>query len=145
MLLVPNAVLIRYVAHLNKRGIDVARYAENKKWLRYYLDFCDKYPVPDARSERVWMFMEKLREKKRTEAQRKRASHAVSLYFEMLRQEGFTSNEQRMGKAAQQFPEYESLLPIPGFGPIVSAMVHAGLARYPSSGDTSCFYRLTMT
>jgi transposase len=31
--------------------------------------------------------------------------------------------EQRIEKVAQQFPEYECLLSIPGFGPIVSAMV----------------------
>lgn len=31
--------------------------------------------------------------------------------------------EQRIEKVAQQFPEYEFLLSIPGFGPIVSAMV----------------------
>jgi transposase len=31
--------------------------------------------------------------------------------------------EQRIEKVAQQFPEYEYLLSIPGFGPIVSAMV----------------------
>ena len=32
-------------------------------------------------------------------------------------------NELRMKTAAQQYPEYQSLLSIPGFGPIVSAMV----------------------
>ena len=34
-----------------------------------------------------------------------------------------------MGKVAQQFPEYESLLSIPGFGPIVSAMVLAAIGN----------------
>jgi transposase len=38
-------------------------------------------------------------------------------------------NEQRMEKAAQQFPEYESLLSIPGFGPIVSSMVLAAIGN----------------
>jgi transposase len=34
-----------------------------------------------------------------------------------------------MEKAAQQFPEYESLLSIPGFGPIVSSMVLAAIGN----------------
>jgi len=86
MLLVPNAVFIRYVTHLKNREIAPARYAEYKKWLRYFLDFCDKYPVPAAKSERVRLFCEKLRDKKQTEEQREKAAHAVSLYFEMIQQ-----------------------------------------------------------
>jgi transposase len=38
-------------------------------------------------------------------------------------------NEQLMEKVAKQFPEYESLLSIPGFGPIVSAMVLAAIGN----------------
>jgi transposase len=37
--------------------------------------------------------------------------------------------EKLMEKVAQQFPEYESLLSIPGFGPIVSAMVLAAIGN----------------
>jgi integron integrase len=85
MLLVPNSVFNNYLAHLKKRGLPVERFAEYKKWLRYYLDFCDKYPVPDSKSERVRMFTDKLSEKKQTQDQRERAAHAVSLYFEMTR------------------------------------------------------------
>ena len=58
MLLIPNAIFTEYVTHLNKREIAVGHFAEYKKWLRYYLDFCDKYPVPDAKSERVRLFRE---------------------------------------------------------------------------------------
>ena len=87
MLLVPNAVFTQYEAILKKRRIAISRFAEYKKWLRYYLDFCDKYPVPDSKSERVRLFTEKLREKKQSEAQRERAAFAVSLYFEMQKQE----------------------------------------------------------
>lgn len=38
-------------------------------------------------------------------------------------------NEQRMGAVAKQFPEYHSILSIPGFGPIVSAMVLAAVGN----------------
>ena len=38
-------------------------------------------------------------------------------------------NEELMEKVSQQFPEYESLRSIPGFGPIVSAMVLAAIGN----------------
>ena len=47
-------------------------------------------------------------------------------------------NEQLMAKAAKQFPEYECLLSIPGFGPIVSAMVLAAIgnpSRFQNQGQ----------
>jgi hypothetical protein len=78
MLLIPNAVLTRYAAYLMKRGTTVARHAEYKKWLRYYLDFCNKFPVQDAKSERVRQFMEKPRSKKQTETRRQQTAYAVS-------------------------------------------------------------------
>lgn len=87
MFLIPNEVFIGYVAHLNMRGIIAAHQGQYKKWLRYYLDFCDKYPVPAANSDRVRLFCEKLREKKQSEAQVEEAAQAISLYFEMMRQD----------------------------------------------------------
>jgi len=48
------------------------------------------------------------------------------------------ANEQLMAKAAKQFPEYECLLSIPGFGPIVSAMVLAAIGnpcRFQNQGQ----------
>lgn len=81
----PTTLFTEYVTHLKNRKIPPARFSEYKKWLRYYLDFCAKYQVPDIRSEQVRLFCEKLMSKKQTEAQRKQAAHAVSLYFEMLK------------------------------------------------------------
>jgi hypothetical protein len=60
MLPIPDALFIEYVSHLKNRKIPPDRFSEYKKWLRYYLDFCDKYSVPDAKSERVRLFCEKL-------------------------------------------------------------------------------------
>lgn len=82
MLLIPNVIFTEYAAHLNTKKIPAARISEYKKWLRYYLDFCDKYPLPTKKSERVRLFCEKLQEKKQSDEQRERAAHAVSLYFD---------------------------------------------------------------
>lgn len=87
MLLIPNAVFSRYAVHLNTRGVAPAQHADYKKWLRYFLDFCNKYPVPAAKSECVRLFCEKLRGKKQSERQQEQAAHALSLYFEMEQQE----------------------------------------------------------
>lgn len=80
---VPIAVLSRYETMIKKRNIDMSLHGDYKKWLRYYLDFCSKYPVPDSKSERIRLFSEKLREKKQSEHQRQQAIHAVYLYFEL--------------------------------------------------------------
>jgi hypothetical protein len=107
VLLIPNEVFIRYFAHLNMRGIIAAHQGQYKKWLRYYLDFCDKYPVPVANSDRVRLFCEKLQEKKQSEEQREHAAHAISLYFEMNRQDketqpqGYISRDESLGKEAE--------------------------------------------
>jgi len=106
MLLIPNEVFIQYVAYLNKRGVIAAHQGQYKKWLRYYLDFCDKYPIPDANSDRVRLFCEKLRDKKQSEAQREQAAHSISLYFEMKRHDtetqpqGNISRDESLGKEA---------------------------------------------
>jgi hypothetical protein len=88
MISISNAVIARYEAHLTKRGIVAVHHAEYKKWLRYYLDFCDKHPVQGAESVCIRLFCEKLREKKQSEQQLQQAAFAVSLYFGMQRQEG---------------------------------------------------------
>ena len=80
---VPDDILIRFEAVLDKRGIDLKQYSEFKKWLQYFLDFCAKYPAPEAHSDQVRLFIRKLREKGQTSFQQKEAAYAVSLYLEM--------------------------------------------------------------
>ena len=85
MLLIPKAVFLAYIAHLKLKKVPQNRHAEYQKWLRYYLDFCDKYPLPASTAERVRLFCEKLKDKKQSESNREHAALAVSLYLEMLR------------------------------------------------------------
>jgi integron integrase len=102
MITIPNELITKYVVFLIKTGVPVSSHAEYKKWLRYYLDFCDKYPVPDAKSERVRLFTAKLQEKKQSLALRQRAANAVSLYFQMENQE---IREQKKGNSTQYAKE----------------------------------------
>ncbi len=98
---IPDDIGEQYSAVLKKRTVPVSRHADYRKWLRYYLDFRSKYPLPDSRSEHVRLFIQKLREKKQTPEQQKQAAHALSLYFEILRKmdniKGESSNLSRTG------------------------------------------------
>jgi integron integrase len=85
LLPVPIPILKNFDAILEKRSVALDHRADYKKWLRYFLDFRSKYPVPETRSDQVRLFIDKLQEKKQSPSQQKQAAHAVSLYFEMQR------------------------------------------------------------
>lgn len=80
---VPISIVRGFETILEKRRIPVTQRANYKKWLRYFWDFCAKYPVPEARSDQVRLFIDKLREKEQPPFQQNQAAHAISLYFQM--------------------------------------------------------------
>jgi integron integrase len=82
MLPIQQNVLTRFNKVLQQRAIPGASLVHYRKWLRYFLDFCRKYPPPDAKSEQIRLFTEKLRSKKQTPQQCSQAAHAISIYFE---------------------------------------------------------------
>ena len=81
MLTVPHALMVQYNALLKEHGI--ATTAEYNKWLRYYLDFCEKYRICKENRECMHLFTEKLREKNQSEDQRRRAGHAISIFLKI--------------------------------------------------------------
>ena len=42
----PQDILSRFVRLLHKNKVSVDQQAEDKKWLRFYLNFCNKYYFP---------------------------------------------------------------------------------------------------
>ncbi len=58
---------------LKKRLIPVGLRLYYLKWLRYYLDYCSKYYLPETSSRRLQQFLQKPLEKKQTEQNRKEA------------------------------------------------------------------------
>ena len=82
MQIIPSDIWEQYFTVLKKRVVPVSCHADYRKWLRYYLDFRSKYPLPAPRPEQVRLFIQKLREKKQTPEQQKQAAHALSLFFE---------------------------------------------------------------
>jgi site-specific recombinase XerD len=100
---ISNSLIEQYLTILRKHGISVAHCDEYKKWLRYFLDFCDKYAVTGSKSDKVRLFAEKLQNKNQTEVQRERAAHAVSLYFEMQKQSGSSDTQDDSAFGIDQF------------------------------------------
>ena len=110
MIPVPYSVMNDYVALLMIREIPPAHVENYKKWLRYFYDFYAKYLDTDDKSEKIILFLEKLRSKKQTLAQCQQAAHAISLYFEMQgmeRQPEKTSDEPNSNP--QQIAEREAV------------------------------------
>jgi hypothetical protein len=82
MLPVPQDVLAKFDAILRERAVPAPFHADYRKWLRYFLDFRSKYPLPESGSEQVRLFIRKLQGKKQSPEQQRQAAHALSLFFE---------------------------------------------------------------
>jgi len=84
MLPIPPGVQAQFEEHLAKRMIPNALHGVYKKWLRYYLDFCQKYHFPPPHTQSLPRFIRKLQEKKQTNAQQEQAENAIKLYYNAL-------------------------------------------------------------
>ena len=82
MLKVPYDIWSHYEAVLKAKVKDSSRHDDFRKWLRYFWDFRNKYPLPESHSEQVRLFIEKLRQKNQQPDQLRQATYAVSLFFE---------------------------------------------------------------
>ena len=82
---IPENLLSQFDAILKQRNIPVDVHNDNRKWLRYFLDFRVKHSLPDSRSDQVRLFAEKLRSKNQTMKQQEQAADAVSLFFVLQR------------------------------------------------------------
>ena len=56
------------------------------RWIRYYLDFCQKYRLPPKSEESIPPFLAKLAQKRQGESQREQAARAIHLPSETERQ-----------------------------------------------------------
>lgn len=65
---IPADILTRFSDMLKKRSVPIASHSYCLKWLRYYLDYCAKYNLPDKSSKSLPQFLLKLKEKKQNEA-----------------------------------------------------------------------------
>lgn len=88
MIQIPAHFISQYIKFIAERGVQPAGQQYYVKWLRYYLDFCQKYTFRQNAVESLAAFIEKLQEKKQSDKQRAQAHHAISLYCDMLHLQG---------------------------------------------------------
>ncbi len=81
---IPSNIKVLYDAHLKNKAISKSAHFHYRKWLRYYLDFCDKYHLNELKKEHLVQFIKKLKDKKQTAQQQKQAYHAISLFYELV-------------------------------------------------------------
>ena len=84
----PDALQKKYMILLMNSDIPISEYADYKKWLRYYLEFCKKYQHADVDSKSLSLFIKKLKEKKQPSSQQSLAAKAVELYYSGIDQKG---------------------------------------------------------
>ncbi|MES9901277.1 MAG: integron integrase [Sedimenticola sp.] len=83
MLVTPPIILHQYEATLTTASIPRQHIGYYRKWLRFYLDFCNKYKFDPENTESFSRFNEKLKEKHQSDVFRKQAYHAIALYYQM--------------------------------------------------------------
>jgi integron integrase len=136
MIVIPPDVLARFESTLTKKSVPNQLRNYYKKWLRYYLDFCQKYSHPPSTKESLHQFIKKLQEKNQTTEQQKQASHAVSLYFDLLHIGAATAAavnkppdsqipmiSEASGKYSPEFPPRQNSLKSKTEGPPTPALV----------------------
>ncbi len=84
MFKITAALHTQFEVCLHNKGIPEKTHGVYTKWLRDYLDFCNKYNFPQKQKESLPHFLKKLQEKRQTKAQQEQAAHAISLYYEFL-------------------------------------------------------------
>ena len=84
MRIIPFALLAQFEVILRDKAVPNNAHGVYKKWLRYYLDFCQKYHFSESKRESLAQFLLKLEEKRQTKAQQQEASHAITLYYELV-------------------------------------------------------------
>jgi len=86
MIQLPIQLVSAYRMYLCSRGVKNELLSDYLKWLRFFLDFCEKYKVEGDEVERIRMFINKLKSKGQSEDQRRQAYHAVTQYFALLKE-----------------------------------------------------------
>ena len=84
MLAIPSALPAQFEEYLRNKAIPNSLQGAYKKWLRYYLDFCQKYHFPPIHKDSLPHFIRKLQEKKQTKVQQEQAVMAITVYYEVL-------------------------------------------------------------
>lgn len=73
----------------------MSSWPESLRWLRYYLDFCDKYRYPPRDPDSLQPFLQKLAAKGQPPVQQERAAGSVQVYYHVVSNWPASSSEAR--------------------------------------------------
>jgi len=79
----------KYTSFLAQRQVPSHSHNIYFKWLRFYLDFCNKYQHTPSLHSSLPLFIGKLQEKKQTSRQQEQAQHAIHLYYALVNNDRF--------------------------------------------------------
>ena len=65
-------------------GVPLKLQMDYRKWLRFYLDFCLKYPHPPRDPASLEPFMQKLALKNQSKGAQEQAAASVTLYYDVI-------------------------------------------------------------
>ena len=102
MLDIPAQLKSGYTRLLQQRNIPQHNHNAYLKWLRFYLDFCNKYHHAVTHRSSLPLFIKKLHEKNQTLQQQKQAGHAINIYYAIV------NNEPVQGKLKQAAIPYKN-------------------------------------
>lgn len=84
MLKIPDLIHNQYIGFLSNKNIPVRVHNYYIKWLRYYLDYCYKYKLPELNPSSLPHYINKLKEKNQKPFQQKQASIAIHLFYDLI-------------------------------------------------------------
>lgn len=84
MITIPEALHRRFAECLSGKGIPVNQQSVLMKWLRFYLDFCQKYRFVAENKESLAPFIKKLQEKRQSVSQQQQAEKTMQVFFEIV-------------------------------------------------------------
>lgn len=84
MLTVTASLSQAFESQLSLRNIPDQQRSDFHNWLRFYLDFCNKYSLDKKLTANFAGFNEKLQSKGRYDVQRQKARRSISIYYRMI-------------------------------------------------------------
>lgn len=81
---IPPDLEYRFKTLLEQESFSKQLQIDYQKWLRFYLDFCQKYSFVQSEQNSLDHFIKKLQEKKQTDLQQSQAAQAIQLYYKIV-------------------------------------------------------------
>ena len=85
MLKIPPHVETAFITILEENGVKLKSRPRYLKWLRYYLDYCEKYQFDSQSNASLAPFVQRLSQKKQTEQQQQQACQDIQFFHQMAR------------------------------------------------------------